>query len=593
MPVDVGTGINPLYRATLRRYVGQFLLESHTAGTMRHGITPTPQRIKRHPTPFPDPINGWRLLGWLMSTHCRIIPIGMAAGIGWMLSQAAVPWVLGRAVDEGIAPGDVGRLSLWLAGLLLLALCEAIFGNLRHWMAVRLYSDTKRLVTETVSDRLFRENSDLAEVRTPGQILNHLDFDANQLGLAMDVMLRGAASVVTFLVVASLLFSMSMPLGLIVILGLPPMVLMMVPLWRPLEQRATQEQWRMASLTSLATDLLSGLRILKGFGGERTALARYREQAAEVRSAAVRVAWLDAGWDLFRVVVPGLMLFAVVWTGGYLVLEGRLSAGELVTAFGFAGYLVVPVSTFGEVGNKWARARAASNRIAATLSAERAQDDSGRPGSGIDLSSLRGLQVGLVAASPDRKTACLNRLPHEVDRAWGPETKLLMEQDAFLFAGTLRSNLTLANAAANDEECIQAMHRVAADDLLDRPGLDGPVTSQGRSLSGGQCQRVALARCLLFDPDVLILDEPTSALDAYTEALFAERFPAARGGRTTLIFTHSTQLLGVLDLIIFINADGTVLSGTHANLMTREPEYRKALAITTPTRIPSGVGGVA
>ncbi len=554
---------------------------------MAHGIKPVPHRIQRHSSPFPHPVNGWRLLKWLVSTHRRVIPIGVTAGIFWMLSQATVPLVLGRAVDEGIAPGDLGRLSLWLVALVGLAVLEALSGNLRHWMAVRLYSDTQRLITETLAERLFHTSGRLAEARTPGQILNHLDFDSSRIGLAMDVTLRGCASVVTFVVVAILLFSMSTPLGLIVILGLPPVVLMMVPLWRPMEQRATQEQWRMASLTSLATDLLGGLRILKGFGGEQTALARYRDQAGQVRSAAIRVAWLDAGWELFRVIVPGVLLFAVVWTGGYLVLEGRLTAGELVTAFGFAGYLVVPVATFGEVGNKWARALAAANRIAETLSADGGESVENRPETGIDLQSVKHRQVGIVTATADQKTNGLARLPYEIDQAWGTDIGVLVERDAFLFAGTLFSNLTLANPSIQERDCVRALQQVAAEDLLERPGLNGAVTAQGRSLSGGQKQRAALARCLLQDPDVLILDEPTSALDAYTEAMFAERFPKARSDKTTLIFSHSTLLLSVLDRVVFIALDGTVIYGSHQELIEREPGYRAALSI----RLPAEVGG--
>lgn len=556
---------------------------------MTHGIIPTPQRIRRYPTPFPDPVTGWRLLGWLASTHRRIIPIGMVAGIGWMLSQAFVPLVLGRAVDEGIAPGDVGRLSLWLAALVALAVSESVFGIVRHWMAVRLFSDTRRLVTEVVADRLVHRDGRLPAVRSPGELLNHLDFDANRLGLAMDVSLRGTASVVTFIAVALVLFSMSVPLGLIVILGLPPIVLLMVPLWRPLERKATREQWRMASMTRLATDLIGGLRILKGFGGERAALERYRERAGSVRSAAVDVARLDAGWDVFRVVVPGVLLFAVVWAGGYLVLNGDLSAGELVTAFGFAGYLVVPVKTFGEVGNKWAQALAAGKRVAETLVTARVSDPPVTAGGGIDAGLLEHRLVGLVAAQPERKAQYLAGLPHDLAKAWGADTHLLIEQDAFLFAGTLRGNLTLANPSATDDDCVRALTHVAAEDLLDRPGLDGLVSGQGRSLSGGQRQRLALARCLIADPEVLILDEPTSALDAYTEALFAERFPKARAGRTTVIFSHSPQLLDVLDRVVFLDDDGRVHAGPHRDLVARLAGYRAALALDAA--VPAG--GVA
>ena len=226
-----------------------------------------------------------------------------------MLSQALFPWVLGKVIDLAIAVADPRALLFWLAGFAILAVSEAVFGVLRHWLAVRLYSDSKRLIVESVMSRVLKPKSQIAQRHSPGALFNHLDFDAFCIGAAVDVMLRGSASVVTFLTVAWLLIDISLPLGLIVILGLPPVVLLMVPLWKPLEKRSRHEQGRMGALTRMASDLLFGIRSLKGLGAEQEALQRYRRQASIVRDAALDVARLNAGWDAFNVVVPGLLRF--------------------------------------------------------------------------------------------------------------------------------------------------------------------------------------------------------------------------------------------------------------------------------------------
>lgn len=549
---------------------------------MTADIPSTPLRIPRYQTKLPPECTGWELLFWLISTHRFILPVGILAGSGWMLSQALFPWVLGKAIDLAIAAADTKALLFWLSGFAILAVSEALFGILRHWMAVRLFSDSRRLLVETAMRRLLQPNSQIARHHSPGALLNHLDFDATCIGVAMDVMLRGSASVVTFLTVAWLLVDISVPLGLVVILGLPPVVLLMVPLWRPLEKRSTHEQGRMGALTRMATDLLIGIRTLKGLGAEQEALQRYRRQASIVRHAALDVARLNAGWDAFNMVIPGLLLFAVVGIGAWQVLAGMLSAGELITAFGFAGFLVVPVATFGEVGNKWSRAIAAAKRVAKTLSTPEQKEFHAPADIRQALQKLNWSQqqCGIVLADSEQLDLW-QRSISAIVRQEQPEAAFLLEQQAFLFSGTLAENLRIASQnEISDEQLTKALHIAAADDLIQRPGLNGHVRTQGQSLSGGQRQRVALARCLVSNPDILILCEPTSALDSFTEALFIERFIAARRQQTTLFISHSPVLLKNLDQVLFVKRNGDCVSAPHDQLVQEQSEYREVLALS-------------
>jgi hypothetical protein len=140
-------------------------------------------------------------------------------------------------------------------------------------------------------------------------------------------------------------------LGAIVLVGLPPCMLVVAPLWRPYERRATRQQERLAEASGVAADTVSGPRVVKGLGGEPAARAWFAEGTAGIRHSAVAVARLGAAWEALSALVPGVFLAAVVWAGGRLALDGTLSPGELVAFAGLAMFLAIPLATFAEVGD--------------------------------------------------------------------------------------------------------------------------------------------------------------------------------------------------------------------------------------------------
>jgi putative ABC transport system ATP-binding protein len=400
------------------------------------------------------------------------------------------------------------------------------------------------------------------------------------------------------------------------LMGLPPLVLLMVPLWRPLEARARYAQGTIAAAAAMSGDAVVGLRVLQGFGGETALRERFEDRAGRVRDAAVEVARLDAGWEVMRVAVPGVFLAALVWLGGRQVLVGSLTPGGLVAAFAYASFLVTPLSTLGELGRKWARALAGAHRIAALLGTSpgvtRPVDGEPPTGpgrielrgvtvrveervvlDGLDLVVAAGRHLGLIVDDPAVVEALTELLGAHRDaddgnvlldgidiRCLPPAVQrrhlLVAEHDAYLFAGTLRDNLA---PSLDDHVGLRALQDVAATDVIDALGLDGTVTARGRSLSGGQRQRIAVTRALLADPTVLVLDDPTSAVDAHTERSVVAGIEGRRRGRTTIVLSHSPVVLGAMDEVAVVR-DGRVLRRGRPHEVLAAPDVGPALART-------------
>jgi ABC-type multidrug transport system fused ATPase/permease subunit len=147
-----------------------------------------------------------------------------------------------------------------------------------------------------------------------------------------------------------------------------------------------------------------------------------------------------------------------------------------------------------------------------------------------------------------------------------------------LFSGTLREALTPGDGAGTGDDALAAAVRAAdAEDIAEASGLDAHVAEAGREFSGGQQQRLRLARALAADPEVLILVEPTSAVDAHTEARIAERLGAARAGRTTVVCTTSPLVLDRADHVVFIEDGIVAAEGRHRDLLETEPRYAAAV----------------
>ena len=315
----------------------------------------------------PDTRSPRRYLLWTLRQQWTTLLVSSLVGVVEWLPGSVGPYLVGRIVDEGILARDltvVGRLSLILAGI---ALAGVVAGVLRHTFIVRtwlvaMYGSMKLVTRKTT------QMGHVLPQRVPtGEILSVSDGDSDQLGGLTEVLTRALGALIAYLLIAGIVLSMSVQLGLVVLVTAPLLVILAVPLLRPLERRQDVERTRLSELTSLATDIVAGLRILRGIGGERTFSANYDAQSQRTRRAGVSAGRWQGAVDAASVLFSGLFLVALTWLGARQVSAGVLSIGDLISLFGYAVFMVWPIQTFFELAQEWVRSIISARRTIAVM----------------------------------------------------------------------------------------------------------------------------------------------------------------------------------------------------------------------------------
>ncbi|MBM7509229.1 ABC-type multidrug transport system fused ATPase/permease subunit [Nocardioides salarius] len=568
--------------------------------------------------PFDDPGTAdhrspGRFLWWLARGQWHTLALGMFFGVIWMSSQAVLPALIGRAIDRGVADRDSSALLMWTGLLFVVGLVQAASGIVRHRFAVTNWLTTAYRTVQLVTRQSVRLGGSLPRQVSTGEVVAIGTSDLSHLGQVMDVSARFAGAVVSFVLVAVILLQTSTTLGLVVLLGVPTLVLLIGPLLAPLQRRSTHQRHLMGELSNTATDIVSGLRVLRGIGGEQVFHARYARESQATRRAGVQVARLQSLLDALQVLLPGVFVVVVVWLGARYAVAGRISPGELVAFYGYAAFLMIPLRTATEYANKLIRGLVSARRVCRVLALE---PESGPPAQaapspppGSDLvderSGLRvpaGRLVAVVSEQPDESAALADRIglcdaDHDAGVRLGgvPLVALSREEvrrrvvvshtGSVLFSGRLGERLDVSGHGDVERALLTASAQDVLDALPER--LDTLVAERGRSFSGGQRQRLVLARALALDPEVLVLVEPTSAVDAHTEARIAQRLRPHRAGRTTVVTSSSPLVLAAVDEVAFLVDGRVVATGTHAELLERSADYRR---VVTREVAPAEVG---
>ncbi|RCG31404.1 ABC transporter ATP-binding protein [Sphaerisporangium album] len=549
----------------------------------------------------PDARGPIRYLWWTARGQATPLLIGIGYAVLWWLAQALVPFALGRAIDSLMA-GDSQALVRWSAIMLGLGVTTAFGGVMRHRMAVYNWLSAAYRTVQVTARQATRLGATLPKRLSTGEVISVGNSDISHIGNSMDILLRGTGALVAIVAVTVILLTTSPQLGLIVLIGVPLMALAVVPLLRPLHRRQHAQRDLQGDLATRASDIVAGLRVLRGIGGEQVFADRYREESQRVRGAGVRVASVDATLEGAQLLLPGLLIAFVTWRGAHLALEHAISPGALVSFYAYALFLVGPLRTLTEMADKLTKGHVAARRVVRILSLDPEVSGSGTaPGApGGDLADAasgvtvrRGTFTALASAVPEDAIAVADRLGLYVpsaDVSFGgvPLADLPLEEArrrvlvadnaARLFSGRLRDQLDVTGTAS-DDDLRRALRAACAEDIVEAlpEGLDAHVAEAGREFSGGQQQRLRLTRALVADPEVLILVEPTSAVDAHTEARVAERLGEARKGRTTLVCTTSPLMLDRADHVIFMEDGVTRAEGGHRALLATRPDYARTV----------------
>ena len=276
----------------------------------------------------PDTRSPTRFLIWVGRQQLGTLLLGMTFGIVWMLAQALLPWVLGRAIDDGVGTGDTQALLAWAGALFGLGVVQAVAGTLRHRVAVSNWLQSSYRMIQVVAHHAALTGPAVRTRLTTGEVVATVSNDALRAGGAFDITARLAGAIASYFVVAAILLSASTLLGLVVLLGVPVLVASLSTVIRPLQARQREQREQVGQLTAVGADTVAGLRVLRGIGGERVFLDRYRRRSEEVRLAGVRVALPQATLDSAQVLLPGVFVVVVTGLGARLAIEGTISAGR-------------------------------------------------------------------------------------------------------------------------------------------------------------------------------------------------------------------------------------------------------------------------
>lgn len=545
-----------------------------------------------------------RYLWWLVIHQRRRVLLAVALGVAWMLCLTLPPYVLSRAVDDGLRSGDYSALVDWVLLLLVVGVLNGALAITRHRTLTKVRMDAAFRTVGAVVEHSTRLGSALGRKVTAGEITTIGIGDVWVISNSLTIAGPGVGAVVAYIVVAAMLLSISPLLALIILLGAPVVAALVGPVLGRLREVGSDYRQRQGDLTARLIDIAEGLRLLNGIGGKERFAERYRGESRRLQDEGYQVGAVASWVPTLGIGIPLLFLAAVTWLAAGMAAKGTISIGDLVAVYGYVAFLVVPVTELIESGSYLSQAVVSARRVIALLNLRPDTASTLGTGDGPDWpadlhDTASGVEVAagrftaVASARPQDAQVVVERLGRfqPSDAVWGDapldsvaprrlrDRILVADNEGDIFAGTLREVVS-GRLDPDDRSVLGALHLAAAEDIVKGlpDGLSARVESQARNFSGGQRQRIRLARALLAAPEVLLAVEPTSAVDAHTEATIAARLYDARSGLTTMVTTTSPLLLDQADVVHYLVEGRVAATGTHHDLLEREPAYRRLVS---------------
>ena len=562
----------------------------------------------------PSPATGSAILRRTVRRHrTRLIVSSLLFGVH-QLCETMVPVAIGLIVSRAIDTGDITAMIASLIGLAALFVTLSYAWRIGARIIVVAIEREAHLVRVEVAGRVLDPRGLRTEL-SAGELLTVSTSDAEKESWILDLIARVFASAVAVLASAVALLVVDIPLFLAFVIC-TPVILIALHLLSPLLTRAaTEQQARVAGVSGMATDLVSGVRPLRGIGAENAATQRFVTSSRTALAATLKLARANSVYQGLATTINALLAVGIAGTAGWFALQGRISVGELITVIGLSQFVIEPLTGLSRIPGVVAMVRGSADRLALVLGAEHVLPPSEsvvppntdlavdevrfRSLDGLTFRAAPGEMLGVVAHRPQDGEALAALLSGQIsdadysgevriggiaagrmDLRRARQTVLAEPHITDLFAGTLRSNVT-AGRQRPDADLRHVLQASAATDVVDlhEAGLDHVVTDRGASLSGGQRQRVALARALSVDAPVLVLHDPTTAVDAVTEHTIARGITELRHNRsaaqTTILITTSPALLSVTHRVLVLDGGRVVAEGTHHDLASSDAQYRE------------------
>ena len=536
------------------------------------------------------------------------------------LLELFVPLIVSSLIDVGIN-GTGGREYIVKMCLLLV-----LFGLAGLGLSVTAqYFAAKAAVgfTKQVRFRLFEhiqqmEYSKLDKIGT-STLMTRLTSDMNQvqngMNLTLRLLLRSPFVVFGSMVMAftvnsrlALIFAVAIPVLAIVVFSI---MLACIPLYKKV-------QAQLDSLLGAARENLTGVRVIRAFCKEENEKKRFNERNEILTAGQVKVGRISALMNPLTYVVVNLAIAYLIYRGAISVEAGIVTQGALIALYNYMAQILVELIKLANLIINITRSIACGNRVEAVLEEDtgeiggkETETDENAPAVEFDGVSLiygdnrepsienisftvqKGQTVGIIGGTGSGKTSVVNMIPafypasSGTVKVFGKDVKDLdkdylrsmcgvVPQKARLFKGTIRDNLLWGNEKADDSALEKAIEISQSKEIVaaKTDGLDSPVEQNGRNFSGGQKQRLCIARALVKQPKILILDDSASALD-YATDLKLRRGIAELKDTTVFIVSQRTSSLKHADLILVLDDGHISASGTHEQLLENSPLYRE------------------
>lgn len=538
--------------------------------------------------------------------------------------ELIVPLVVASIIDRGILAGDTAhivRMALIMAALALIGLVSAVTAQyfaakaaigfstrIRHALMAHIqslsYTEIDRLGTSTLITRMTSD-------------VNQVQSGAN---MALRLLLRSPFVVFGAMVMAftidfrcALIFAAVIVVLCVIVFGI---MLMTIPMYR-------RVQSQLDSVTAATRENLTGVRVLRAFCKEDAENEKFAHRNAALTRLQLAVGRLSAAMNPVTYAVINAAVIALIHSGAVRVNMGALTQGEVVALYNYMSQILVELIKMASLIILLTKAAACGDRISSIMNVHSSQKDGeltsapdaqhgsvefrhvhmAYQGAGaeslsdISFQAKPGETIGIIGGTGSGKTTLINLIPRFYDASEGcvlvdelDVTQMriqdlrsriaMVPQKATLFQGTIRSNLLWGNSEATDEELHEALAAAQALDVVaGKPlGLDEPVEQGGRNFSGGQRQRLTIARALVRKPEILILDDSASALDYATDANLRHAIREMKHRPTTFIVSQRAASVLYADRIIVLE-DGHIEGvGTHAQLLDSCPVYREIYA---------------
>jgi subfamily B ATP-binding cassette protein MsbA len=554
-----------------------------------------------------------RLLGFAKPYRGR-----MAVALVAMVIYAAGAVLLARLVkdifDRALPnQGEVASVAVML-------LAAYALKGVGAYVSGYLMTDVGQRVVMDLRNRLFRHLLDQSAAffsrRTVGELMSRLTNDVGQVQVALSEtaadLVRESLAVVGF---AAYLFYLDAPLALVCMTATPLIVYPLVRLGQRVRRMTRRSQEELATLSHIATEGLSGHRIVKAFGAEAREAERFAAAGRSLYRTNLRVIGALSALPPLMEFIGGLAAAAALWYGAQQISAGTLTTGEFSSFLTAAFMMYGPVKKLSRVNASLQQTIAASERIFEMLDTHtEVHDRPGAPALGRLARAVEFRGVGfaydddpgrfvlrrasfvvpagqvaaIVGLSGAGKTTLVNLIPRFYDVTEGQilidgvdirdvslrslrAQTALVTQETVLFDDTIAANIAYGAPGAPRDAIERAARAAHAHEFIERlsGGYEAAIGERGQRLSGGQRQRLAIARAILKDSPLLVLDEATSSLDAESEQLVQDALANLMRNRTTFVIAHRLSTVRRADLIVAIERGQVVEVGSHDELVGR------------------------